>query len=166
MIADDPKSFADLAVHLGQQANGNTSTAVCTTPLDSCKGVENDSGAATPAQANAANTPPPQGQSGAQRWEAEQEVTPEKMANALKQAGQMGDAGVKAGLAVVGAEAAVAGAVVAAPAVAAAGSQAATAINTATTSAYVQATTALSAAGAAIQNGYQSAVNLVKQAVV
>jgi hypothetical protein len=78
----------------------------------------------------------------------------------------MGDAGVKAGLAVVGAEAAVAGAVVAAPTVAAAGSQAYAAVNTATTSAYVQATTTISAAGAAIQKGYQSAVNLAQQAAV
>jgi hypothetical protein len=78
----------------------------------------------------------------------------------------MGDAGVKAGLVVVGGEAATAGAVVAAPAVAAAGGQAATAINTVTTSAYVQATTALSAAGTAIGNTYRAGVELAQRAVV
>ncbi len=160
MVADDPESFADLDGHQGTAA-GNTagqSDGLCKEDPANCKPSQ-------PAQA-AANAAQAQEQSGAQRWEAQQQVTPEKMANALVQAGKMGDAGVKAGLAVVGAEGAVAGAVVAAPAVAAAGSQAATAINTAATSAYVQATTALSAAGAAIQNGYQSAVNLAKQAVV
>jgi hypothetical protein len=74
-------------------------------------------------------------------------------ADALKHAGQMGDAGVKAGLVVVGGEAAVAGAVVAAPAVGAA-----------TTSAYVQTTAAVSAAGTAINNAYAAGQRFVLNA--
>ncbi len=71
MVADDPESFADLDGHqeTAPSANGNTSTQVpCSgggVLNGGCAGggVTNDSGAATPAQANAANTPPPQEQS-------------------------------------------------------------------------------------------------------
>ena len=166
MVSDDPESFADLDGHLHSPSGDPVgpevpfrecpTTEICNVPDQQQQAAQQ---AATADQA--ASQQQAQGQSGAQRWEAQQQVTPEKMANALVQAGKMGDAGVKAGLAVVGLEAAVAGAVVAAPTVAAAGGQAVTAINTATTSAYVQATTALSAAGTAISNAAGNAYRAV-----
>ena len=95
-------------------------------------------------------------------------MTPEKMANALVQAGKMGDAGVKAGLAVVGAEGAVAGAVIAAPtvtpAVSSTASQVITTVNTVSTQAYVATTSALTAAGTAINNAYAAGQRFVVNA--
>jgi len=78
--------------------------------------------------------------------------TEQDKAKALVEAGKMGDAGVKAGLVVVGGEAVIATGVVAAPTVAAATTQAASAVNTTTLSLYVRTTTALGSAGTAIAN--------------
>jgi hypothetical protein len=82
----------------------------------------------------------------------------------------MGDAGVKAGLVVVGGEAAVAGAVVAAPAVVAAASPTVASVTTAVTNAsinaYVTTTSAIATAGAAIQNGARAVINASSQLAV
>jgi RHS repeat-associated protein len=162
IVRDNPETFADLDGHTSRGGPAPQDPGGCDNPQSGpsrCTKQE---------IITAGQTALPPQQSPYQKY-MEQEnppATEADIANALKQAGQMGDAGVKAGLAVVGAEAAVAGAVVAAPAVAAAGSQAATAINTATTSAYVQATTALSAAGTAIGNAYRAGVELAQRAVV
>ena len=160
MVSDDPETSADLD---GHQAAGHASEGVmyseptCTAQGSTGGSMASGCGSQAPNMTQdqqAAAAANQQAKSPYQKYMDEQNrpITEADKANALKQAGQMGDAGVKAGLVVVGAEAAVAGAVVAAPAVGAAASQAGAAINTATTSAYVQATTALSAAGTAVAN--------------
>ena len=103
--------------------------------------------------------PKPPQQKGAQKWEAQEQVTPEKTANALKLAGNMGDAGVKAGLVVVGAEAAAAGAVVAAPA-------AIPAVSSTASQVLTTATSALAAARTAMNNAATAGLNFAKQVVV
>jgi hypothetical protein len=88
---------------------------------------------------------------------------------ALKQAGEIADTGVKAAIVATSPQYVfMAGAAVveAAPTVSSSTTQVTNAVNTVTTKAYVAGSTALTAASTAIQNGYQSAVNLARQAAV
>jgi RHS repeat-associated protein len=169
MVADDPESFADLDGHVPDPQNGTPQTpANCPSDGLSVSSASNCTGSspsasnlqAQHAENQAAQQPADdvarmlQAHNNAIQNAKADQFTTQDMAQTLQHAGQMGDAGVKAGLAVVGAEAAVATGVVAAPTVAAT-------VNTATTSAYVQATTALSAAGTAIANGARATYNTV-----
>ncbi len=167
MVADDPESFADLDGHITSANANNTDNGNCNNGLGSNHGNTCQQQADTQSQnaqaAQQAQKPPDQVdlmmQANARKVQdakAEQNRTPttEDMAKTLQHAGQMGDAGVKAGLAVVSAEAIVATGVVAAPAAVPAISSAGTQALAAANSAYVQAGTVLSAAGTAISNAY------------
>jgi hypothetical protein len=161
MVSDDPESFADLDGHTNQASYGNSGAGeqTCAAAGAGASGTT-ASGCGNNASASQVQTQQ-QAQSPYQKYIEQQNrpMTEADKANALVQAGEMGAAGVKAGLAVVGVEAGVTGAVVAAPAVAATVSQVGTTITTAATSAYVQATTAASAAGAAVANAARAAYN-------
>lgn len=117
---------------------------------------------------DASQTPGQKLESPYQKWQAEQNrpITSADWANTLHQAGQTADTGVKAGLVVAGVETGAVVAVVAAPTVAAVSTQVGTVVNTATTSAYVQATTTLSAVGTAISNAYAAGTQLARQGIV
>src|SRR6266571_3425762 len=133
MVAADPESFADLDGHgcnmggggeiscsfgtqipppRGEGPNGNTGTGVQNTQTQDQVQAEAAQNA-NQQQAQADQPPPDQVdlmmQANAQkvqdaRAEQNRPATEADKANALKQAGRMGDAGVKAGLVVVGAE--------------------------------------------------------------
>ena len=138
----------------------------CGDPGKPCPNQAGTPAGTTPGDTN--QTPGQEQESPYQKWQAEQNrpITSADWANTLHQAGQTADAGVKAGLVVVGAEVATVGVVVAAPTVAAVGTQVGTAVNTATTSAYVYTTTTLSTAGTVIANSYRAGVDLARQGVV
>jgi RHS repeat-associated protein len=179
MVADDPESFADLDGHyfntgLSQSDSAHSQDACAQGILSACN-ADQSTAMIHEAEAQAAqaqNQAQAQEQSPYQKYIEQQNrpVTDADKANALIQAGKMGDAGVKAGLVVVGGEAAIAGAVVAAPAVAAAASPTITTVSTAVTnasiSAYVATTSALATAGTAISNTYAGAIQFARQAAV
>jgi len=123
MVADDPESFADLDGH-GPQGGANPSqNTSCDNNAKSTCGDPGREGDGTAAQQQEQKPPDQvqqviQAQADAKKKAiAEQTRTPSEQdkKDALVKAGKMADAGVKAGLVVVGAEAAVAGAVVAGP---------------------------------------------------
>ena len=166
MVADDPETSADLDGHQNNQP-GNAAS-----PGGNGGGCGGGSDQArAQCQGGPDTTDKPQGQSPYQKYIEEQNrpATDADRANALKEAGEKGDAGVKAAMIVTAPQyAAMAGvaAVEAAPAVSSTTSQVIATVNTVSTQAYVATTSAIATAGTAINNAAAIALDRTKQAIV